>query len=192
MAEEVRAFYQTSGEDEKTTEEAVFSLAAFDEDTDGSLNKDEFQLWFQTDGYYDLAYDKYLFRAMDQDGDHSIQKSEYRNILKLWGYADEVIERRATEHFKEYDANKDNAWDFEEFRLWEYSPSSEVELRENFISTDKNGNHVISEEELKINMISIGAQELAKLVDINFKEEDGNGNGSLCFPEFAAAFTLRG
>ena len=96
------------------------------------------------------------------------------------------------DHFKQFDANRDEEWDFEEFKMWDDSPSSEVELRENFISADKNGNHVISEEELRVDMISIGAQELAEMVHINFDEMDSNKDGSLCFPEYAAAYNLRG
>jgi len=184
-AEEVRAFSQGSGENEKMTEEAVFSLAAFDDDTDGLLNEDEFQRWFERDYMY-------LFRAMDQDGDQGIQKSEYSNVLKRWGYADEVIERRTLEHFKEFDANKDEAWDFEEFKLWNKSPSTEVELQEYFTITDTDSNQVISEEEFKMYWTRIGAPELALLDPIDFKEDDSDGDGRISPLEYAAVYNLRG
>ena len=128
---------------------------------------------------------------MDSNKDKSIQSEEYRNVLKLWGYADEVIKRRTEEHFKEFDANKDQEWDFEEFRLWDDSSSSEVELREDFISMDKDGNDIISEEELKMYFNSIGAKELAELDHIE-DEDDSDGDGGLSFPEFSAIWTLRG
>ena len=134
----------------------------------------------------------YLFRAMDQDEDQKIQKSEYSNVLKLWGYADNVIERRALEHFKEFDENKDEAWNFEEFKLWDDSESTEVETQEDFISTDTDGNEVISEEEFKMYWARIGAPELAELDFNDFKEGDSNGDGSISLPEYAAVYNYRG
>ena len=166
-------------------------MAAFDEDSDGMINEEEFRLYFNTYDPYSLRYQQVLFKAMDSNGDKSIQSGEYRNVLKVWGYADEVIERRTMEHFKEFDANKDEKWDFEEFSLWDDSTSSEVEVQEDFISNDKDDNNIISEEELKSVYISIGAPELAE-VQIDIKEHDSDGDGSLTFPEFADYWTLRG
>ena len=64
-----------------------------------------------------MAYDKHLFRAMDKDGDGSIKREEHRNVLKLWGYAAEAIDKYVKEDFKEFDADGDGEWDFEEFRV---------------------------------------------------------------------------
>jgi len=192
--EEIKAFLAGDNDNKKSENsirETVFSMAAFDEDSDGMINEEEFRLYFNTYDPHNLAYQEAMFRVMDRDGDKSIQSGEYRNTLKLWGYTDEVIKRRTVEHIKEFDENKDEEWDFEEFRLWDDSPSSEVELQEDFTSKDKDGNDIISEEELKMYFISIGAEELAKLDHIE-DEDDSNGDGGLSFPEFSATWTLRG
>ena len=65
---------------------------------------------------------------MDTDGDESIEKKEYRTVLKLWGYAEGVIEKYVVEDIKQFDVDNDKEWDFEEFRRWDDSPSSEEEL----------------------------------------------------------------
>ena len=190
----IKVFLAGDNDNEKSEDsirETLFSMAAFDDDSDGMINEEEFWLYFNTYDPYYLRSQQVRFRAMDSNKDQSIQRGEYRNVLKLWGYADEVIKRRTEEHFKEFDANKDQEWDFEEFRLWDDSSSSEVELREDFISMDKDGNDIISEEELKMYFNSIGAKELAELDHIE-DEDDSDGDGGLSFPEFSAIWTLRG
>ena len=189
-AGEIRSFYESSGEGETAQKEAVFTIAAFDDDIDGSLNEEEFRSWFNIhpDEAYSLAYDKYLFRAMDKDGDNSIRKEEYRNILKLWGYADSVIEKYVVEDFQHFDANKDKEWNFEEFRRWDDSPSSEKELRDDFNAADKDDDGFVTEDEMRMDSINIGAQEIADLAHVEFMEADGDGNGRLNFEEYAAFF----
>ena len=189
-AEEVRAFYQSSEEGEAAQKEAVFSMAAFDDDVDGSLNEGEFRLWFDThpDEAYSLAYDKILFRAMDKDGDKSIQKGEYRNVLTLWAYADGVIEKYVTNDFNQFDTDKDDEWNFEEFRMWDDSPSSEEELRDDFDAEDKDEDGFVSEEEMRMDSMSIGAPEIAELAHVEFMEADSDGDGRVSFGEYAAFF----
>ena len=189
-AEEVRAFYESSGEGETAQKEAVFTVAAFDDDVDGSLDEEEFRPWFNThpDEAYSLAYDKYLFRAMDKDGDKMIEKEEYRNVLRLWGYADGVIEKYVAEDFREFDADKDKEWSFEEFRKWDDSPSSEEELRDDFNAADKDGSGFVSEDEMRMDSVNIGAQEIAELAHVEFMEADGDSDGKLNFEEYAAFF----
>ena len=53
-AEEIRTFYASSGEGETAQQEAVFTMAAFDGDLDGSLDEEEFRPWFNT--HPDEAY----------------------------------------------------------------------------------------------------------------------------------------
>ena len=137
---------------------------------------------------YSLAYDKYLFRAMDKNGDESIEKEEYRNVLKQWGYAEGVIEKYVSADFQEFDTDKDNEWNFEEFRKWDDTPSSEEELRDDFNAADKDGNGSVSEEEMRMDSINIGAQEIAELAHVEFGEADSDSDGKLNFEEYAAFF----
>jgi len=191
--EEIKAFLAGDDADNKRadlTTKTVFTIAEFDNDGDGMINEEEFQLYFETNDPYDFAYQRIEFRVMDTNGDKSIQSGEYRKILKIWGYADEVIERRTMEHFKEFDTNNNKEWDLEEFSLWWDSPNSEIEVQEDFNSTDRDGNHVISEEEWKMDTISIGAPELTEVDLIQFKEDDSNKDGNLSYSEYAAAYNF--
>ena len=125
---------------------------------------------------------------MDTDGDESIEKKEYRTVLKLWGYAEGVIEKYVVEDIKQFDVDNDKEWDFEEFRRWDDSPSSEEELRDDFDAADKDGNGLVSEDEMRMDSISIGAREIAELAHVEFEEADSDGDGTLNFEEYAAFF----
>ena len=90
--------------------------------------------------------------------------------------------------FNQFDKDQDDEWDLEEFRMWDDSPSSEEEMRDDFDAEDKDGDGFVSEEEMRMDSKIIGAQEIAELAHVEFLEADSDGDGRVSFGEYAAFF----
>merc|ERR1712012_600075 len=113
----------------------------YDLNGDGQVTEKEV---FLGESYLGLYY----FRALDKNGDEAITRAELRTAHEQEGYEEDVVERRATEDFDWADVNGDDEWDMGEYLRWYTWDSGEEEIDEDFRAVDKDGNGLISEEEL--------------------------------------------
>jgi len=127
----------------------------------------------------------YYLRAMDKNGDEAITRAELRTAHEQEGYEEDVVERRATEDFDWADLNGDNEWDMGEYLRWYTWGSSEDEVEEDFRAVDKDGNGLISEEELRRSYEAMGVIEFCTLAKTLIQELDKNGDNLINFVEWS-------
>merc|ERR1711879_151336 len=127
----------------------------------------------------------YYFRALDMNGDEAITRAELRSALEQEGYEEDVVERRATEDFDWADLDGDNEWDMGEYLRWYTWDSSEEEIGEDFRAVDKDGNGLISQEELGRSYEAMGVIEFRTLAKVLIRELDNNGDNFINFVEWS-------
>ena len=129
----------------------------------------------------------YNFRAIDKNGDEAITREELTDYLRKAGYNTNYIDRHVAKYFDLYDSNDDNKLGILEFVSY-YSaitlnPSAE-ELREGFRALDKNGDGLVSEDELR-RYFTVMKPEVASLAGKIILGLDKDGDGMLNFEELA-------
>eukprot|EP01101_Sappina_pedata_P009203 TRINITY_DN52_c0_g2_i1.p2 TRINITY_DN52_c0_g2~~TRINITY_DN52_c0_g2_i1.p2 ORF type:complete len:161 (-),score=90.22 TRINITY_DN52_c0_g2_i1:99-554(-) len=135
-----------------------------------------------------VAEFKEAFSLFDKDGDGSITAKELGTVMRRLGQNPTDEELNAMVNDVDTDGN--GSIDFEEFlemmirQTKSSDPNPEEELLEAFKVFDKNGDGLISYDELKQVMSNLGEvlsdAELAEMI----READSDGDGQISFPEF--------
>ena len=133
------------------------------------------------------------FDMFDRDGDGLVNKIDLGNILRCIGY--EQSEQDIIEWISEFDEDGDKKINFEEFisLMIRYLIGNDVEdeLIEAFKIFDKGGNGMITVNELKHVMMTLGEKLPEEEVDEMIKEADPNNEGIIQYSEFAKVLSKR-
>ena len=133
------------------------------------------------------------FDMFDRDGDGLVNKIDLGNILRCIGY--EQNEQDIIEWISEFDEDGDKKINFEEFisLMIRYLIGNDVEdeLIEAFKIFDKGGNGMITVNELKHVMMTLGEKLPEEEVDEMIKEADPNNEGVIHYSEFAKVLSKR-
>ena len=133
------------------------------------------------------------FDMFDRDGDGLVNKIDLGNILRCIGY--EQNEQDIIEWISEFDEDGDKKINFEEFisLMIRYLIGNDVEdeLIEAFKIFDKGGNGMITVNELKHVMMTLGEKLPEEEVDEMIKEADPNNEGIIQYSEFAKVLSKR-
>ena len=100
-----------------------------------------------------LAY--IIFRAMDKNGDDAIEREEVRTTAEQLGFEEDAIDRIAIGDFDQSDKNNDGKLNIQEVMNLEEGESHE-EMEEVFDAFDKDGNGLVSSEEVMRSMEAVG------------------------------------
>ena len=133
------------------------------------------------------------FDMFDRDGDGLVNKIDLGNILRCIGY--EQNEQDVNEWISEFDEDGDKKINFDEFisLMVRYLIGNDVEdeLIEAFKIFDKGGNGMITVNELKHVMMTLGEKLPEEEVDEMIKEADPNNEGVIQYSEFAKVLSKR-
>ena len=159
-------------------------VGGYDRDGDGALDQEEFGTFLSDEDEED-AIDRYLFTVVDRDGDEDITGEEYAAFMSSYGM--EMSAAEVQEEMDEFDADKNGAWNLQEFLAsLSESPSNEEEIAEEFRAWDQDGDGFVSKTEVNEMLINIGAVELAGIDGELIKVADSDGDGQLSYDEFAS------
>ena len=129
-------------------------LLAFDRDSDGELNLEEFY------HYHKDGDTLYYYKKMDNDKNGFLTMGEMLDACKRWGMSEEASEGILAKDFSDIDANDDDRWDFPEFKEWMSVKGKEEDfIRDDFNALDKDGNGFVSFEEYYLFLNRIGADK---------------------------------
>lgn len=131
---------------------------------------------------------KECFDLFDKNGDGKISQEELYDALKSLGQnpTDQEVETLMAS----CDTDRDGTIDFVEFhtlmtnQLLTDHPSHEAEMKEAFKVFDKNGDGLISEQELNEVMLSLGEKLTGEELKMMIKAADRDGNGMIDYMEF--------
>ncbi|KAJ2695922.1 hypothetical protein FB645_006337 [Coemansia sp. IMI 203386] len=130
---------------------------------------------------------KDTFNEFDKDGNGSISREELELAMKT--ILGSEVQINAEELIRAVDKDGNGEIEFEEFlslMAQYYNTSSEEdELREAFKVFDKNGDGVISADELRQVMTSLGERLSDEEVSEMIREADVDGDGNINYEEFA-------
>ena len=96
-----------------------------------------------------------IFRAMDKNGDDAIEREEVRTTAEQLGFEEDAIDSFATGDFDQSDKNNDGKLSILEVMNLEEEESHE-EIEEMFDAFDKDGNGLVSSEEVMRSMEAVG------------------------------------
>ena len=123
----------------------------------------------------------------DRDKDNLINEKELGNILRCLGH--DPTEQDLTEMIKEVDNDSDSKIEFEEFLKIMNNKlkqtETEQELIEAFKIFDKEGKGLISENEFKHIMLSLGEKISEEELEEMMKKADPKNQGYVNYKEFA-------
>lgn len=173
------------------------AMAAMDPSGDGTVDFDEFKLWFKSllDGD---ALNRDLFEAADKDGSGVIDRNELRLIMKELG--NPLSPQDLDEAMAEMDSDGSGEIDFVEFSTWWSKRSSTQILRANeqdpqteyykemFLHADTGGEGSLDREELRVLMIELGREMADHELDTAMQIMDEDGGGTVDLPEFMKWF----
>jgi calmodulin len=130
---------------------------------------------------------KEYFDMFDRDKDNLINEKELGNILRCLGH--DPTEQDLTEMIKEVDNDSDSKIEFEEFLKIMNNKlkqtETEQELIEAFKIFDKEGKGLISENEFKHIMLSLGEKISEEELEEMMKKADPKNQGYVNYKEFA-------
>ncbi|KAJ2226884.1 hypothetical protein GGF40_004243 [Coemansia sp. RSA 1286] len=130
---------------------------------------------------------KDTFNEFDKDGNGSISREELELAMKT--ILGSEVQINAEELIRAVDKDGNGEIEFEEFlslMAQYYNTSSEEdELREAFKVFDKNGDGVISADELRQVMTSLGERLTSEEVSEMIREADVDGDGNINYEEFS-------
>jgi calmodulin len=130
---------------------------------------------------------KEYFDMFDRDKDNLINEKELGNILRSLGH--DPTEQDLTEMIKEVDNDSDSKIEFEEFLKIMNNKlkqtETEQELIEAFKIFDKEGKGLISENEFKHIMLSLGEKISEEELEEMMKKADPKNQGYVNYKEFA-------
>ena len=130
---------------------------------------------------------KEYFDMFDRDKDNLINEKELGNILRSLGH--DPTDQDLTEMIKEVDNDSDSKIEFEEFLKIMNNKlkqtETEQELIEAFKIFDKEGKGLISENEFKHIMLSLGEKISEEELEEMMKKADPKNQGYVNYKEFA-------
>jgi calmodulin len=130
---------------------------------------------------------KEYFDMFDRDKDNLINEKELGNILRSLGH--DPTDQDLTEMIKEVDNDSDSKIEFEEFLKIMNNKlkqtETEQELIEAFKIFDKEGKGLISENEFKHIMLSLGEKISEEELEEMMKKADPQNQGYVNYKEFA-------
>ena len=130
---------------------------------------------------------KEYFDMFDRDKDNLINEKELGNILRSLGH--DPTEQDLTEMIKEVDNDSDSKIEFEEFLKIMNNKlkqtETEQELIEAFKIFDKEGKGLISENEFKHIMLSLGEKISEEELKEMMNKADPKNQGYVNYKEFA-------
>ncbi|XP_062503825.1 uncharacterized protein LOC134180645 [Corticium candelabrum] len=190
---------------EKLTDEEVDEMIReADIDGDGQVNYDEF-VKMMTANCRDLeimtTYNllpkraglskkdiEEAFKLFDKDGNGSISRKELGAVMKSLGLKPTEDEMKAM--IESADTNANESLDLDEFlQLMSEATRPDKELREAFKEFDKDGNGVITPDELRSVMKSMGEKLTDSELDEMIKKADKSGDGKVDYEEFVKLMT---
>ncbi|CEO94473.1 EF-hand domain-containing protein [Plasmodiophora brassicae] len=132
------------------------------------------------------------FQLIDTDKSGSISLDEIEVLLKKFGKP--FNKEQLSAMLKSVDENGDGTIDFEEFCGLMIKPATkdmtfEAELREAFIVFDKDGNGLISAQELMSVLINLGEAVTEDEIATMIADADLNGDGQMDWDEFVKVMT---
>ena len=130
---------------------------------------------------------KEVFDLFDKDKDGSINEKELGNILRSLGH--DPTDQDLSEMINEVDNNSDSKIEFEEFcKIMNNKLKQndvEQELIEAFKIFDKDGKGLISENEFKHIMLSLGEKISEEELEEMMKKADPDKKGFVNYKQFA-------
>ena len=141
-----------------------------------------------------------IFRAMDKNGDDAIEREEVRTTAEQLGFEEDAIDSFATGDFDQSDKNNDGKLNIQEVMNLEEGESHE-EMEEVFDAFDKDGNGLMSSEEVMRSMEAMGVitelrflaeimgfdvNDIGSLLALGFQEADTDGDNMLNLAEWTA------
>ena len=150
------------------------SLHHFDLDGNGHVERSELRL---------MAI-LYTFRAVDKNGDETITKEELTDYFTEQGYETDLADRLVKGYFIKHDSDSNDKLGLLEFLHYGSTTAlyaSAEEINEAFRAYDKNGNGLLTEDELRR---SIVAPEVASLAGLSILGLDKDGDWMVNFEEF--------
>lgn len=126
----------------------------------------------------------------DKDGDGTIDSDELANVLQVLGMSPTKEELEIL--LDSVDADRNGVIDLEEFvdvmrgHLHSGPQDPDAELREAFAVFDKDGNGLISPEELKGALLNLGEKMEDREIGAMIAAADKDGNGMIDYEEFIA------
>ena len=175
---DMKAFWKNFAVD--WTDQADENLLAFDMDSDGVLDRQEFRLWFKNGQALSV------FMVTDTDEDEFVTRDELQTFIKNWGIANVAI---YVDSFDDFDGNGDALWDFPEFvEFFNALKQNEDWMRDEFKALDKDENGLVSPEEYKTASNAVGLGMWAAMTDFMSGMADFNKDGELNFEEYVLGF----
>ena len=135
---------------------------------------------------------------MDKNGDDAIEREEVRTTAEQLGFEEDAIDRIATGDFDQSDKNNDGKLNIQEVMNLEEGESHE-EMEEVFDAFDKDGNGLMSSEEVMRSMEAMGVitelrflaeimgfdvNDIGSLLALGFQEADTDGDNMLNLAEW--------
>ncbi|XP_019554568.3 calmodulin-like isoform X2 [Aedes albopictus] len=136
---------------------------------------------------------KEAFSLFDTNGDGTITSSELGTVLRSLGK--NVSDAEVEELLKEVSVDHEGMIHFPDFvammsiRLRDFN--SEDELKEAFRMFDRNGDGMISADELRLALQSFGEQLADEEIEELLREADINCDGQIDYQEFVKMITLK-
>lgn len=136
---------------------------------------------------------KEAFNVFDKDNDGFITSKELGTVMRSLGH--NPTEAELQEMIKLYDKDESGTIDFPEFLDLMTNKMKETELEEQLIETfkvfDRDGNGLLSGQELKYVMAVVGEALTDVEVDELIKQADIDGDGFINYQEFVRMMTAK-
>ena len=135
---------------------------------------------------------KEAFSLFDKDGDGTITIDELATVMRSLGQnpTDEELQ----DMINEVDADGNGVIDFSEFLNLMAKKGKENDAKEEYMEAfrvfDRDGDGLISREELRFAMMNLGEKLTDEELDAMLREADDNGDGSIDFSEFFGMMTM--
>ncbi len=136
---------------------------------------------------------KEAFNVFDKDNDGFITIKELGTVMRSLGH--NPTEGELQDMIKLYDKDESGTIDFPEFLDLMTTKMKETELEEQLIETfkvfDRDGNGLLSGQELKYVMAVVGEVLTDQEVDELIKQADVDGDGFINYQEFVKMMTAK-
>jgi len=129
------------------------------------------------------------FKLFDADGDGTISVQELETVMKSLGL--QASQQELQQMMTEADEDGSGSIEFEEFlnmmkKKMKENENSIEDVKAAFKVFDQNGDGFISSQELKNVMMTLGEVLSEEEIQEMIREADADGDGKVCFVEFAS------
>ncbi len=136
---------------------------------------------------------KEAFNIFDKDNDGYITIKELGTVMRSLGH--NPTETQLQEMIREYDRDESGTIDFTEFFGLMLNKMKETELEENLIETfkvfDRDGNGLLSAQELKYVLRVVEAKISYESIEELIRQADVDGDGLINYQEFVRMMTAK-